>query len=240
MLDDVLDVSGPPERTGKPRGADLLDGTVTLPLILARRVDPGCARSTCARGTDAAEAEALCDRIAATGALAQAREQALTHVADAKRGLLELELPAVRQQALRAGGGRRGRALRLEVFRQDGVGPEGADEALDLLGHVGAHQPLVVAGECVGAAVELLVEALDGVLGEDALPVDVAVGAVQQDAPVLRARTPPTAPGRPAPSCTRCRGEGPDGPRRAGPRWPGWSSSTGSVPKAARLPVSLK
>ena len=40
MLDDVLDVSGPAERTGKPRGADLLDGTVTLPLILARRQDP--------------------------------------------------------------------------------------------------------------------------------------------------------------------------------------------------------
>ena len=40
MLDDVLDVSGPAERTGKPRGADLLDGTVTLPLILARRADP--------------------------------------------------------------------------------------------------------------------------------------------------------------------------------------------------------
>ena len=40
LLDDVLDVSGPPERTGKPRGADLLDGTVTLPLILARERDP--------------------------------------------------------------------------------------------------------------------------------------------------------------------------------------------------------
>jgi geranylgeranyl pyrophosphate synthase len=39
VLDDVLDVAGPPERTGKPRGADLLDGTVTLPLILARRSD---------------------------------------------------------------------------------------------------------------------------------------------------------------------------------------------------------
>ena len=39
MLDDVLDVSGPVERTGKPRGTDLLDGTVTLPLILARRSD---------------------------------------------------------------------------------------------------------------------------------------------------------------------------------------------------------
>ena len=40
ILDDVLDVSGPPERTGKPRGTDLLDGTVTLPVILARRRDP--------------------------------------------------------------------------------------------------------------------------------------------------------------------------------------------------------
>ena len=39
MLDDVLDVSGPVERTGKARGTDLLDGTVTLPLILARERD---------------------------------------------------------------------------------------------------------------------------------------------------------------------------------------------------------
>ena len=40
LLDDVLDVSGPAERTGKHRGTDLLDGTVTLPLILARERDP--------------------------------------------------------------------------------------------------------------------------------------------------------------------------------------------------------
>src|SRR5512133_3834163 len=40
LLDDVLDVSGPAERTGKARGTDLLDGTVTLPLILAREHDP--------------------------------------------------------------------------------------------------------------------------------------------------------------------------------------------------------
>src|SRR5437868_6766630 len=39
LLDDVLDITGPSERTGKPRGADLLDGTVTLPLILARDRD---------------------------------------------------------------------------------------------------------------------------------------------------------------------------------------------------------
>ena len=40
ILDDVLDVSGPAERTGKHRGTDLLDGTVTLPLIIARERDP--------------------------------------------------------------------------------------------------------------------------------------------------------------------------------------------------------
>ena len=48
LLDDVLDVSGPASRTGKPRGADLLDGTVTLPLILARERDPKLAEVTCA------------------------------------------------------------------------------------------------------------------------------------------------------------------------------------------------
>src|SRR5512133_1081672 len=39
LLDDVLDVSGPAERTGKQRGTDLLDGTITLPFILARERD---------------------------------------------------------------------------------------------------------------------------------------------------------------------------------------------------------
>ena len=52
LLDDVLDVAGPPERTGKARGTDLLDGTVTLPLILAAERDPRASRgSTCAAST---------------------------------------------------------------------------------------------------------------------------------------------------------------------------------------------
>jgi geranylgeranyl pyrophosphate synthase len=96
MLDDVLDVTGPAERTGKPRGADLFDGTVTLPLILARRRDAaltGVVR--CAE-----EAAAVCDRIAATGALEDARVQALGYVAEAKRALDGLELPAERSRAL--------------------------------------------------------------------------------------------------------------------------------------------
>jgi geranylgeranyl pyrophosphate synthase len=84
LLDDVLDVSGPVERTGKPRGTDLLDGTVTLPFILARLRDPDLRD---ARATTPAEAEAICDRIAATGALEDARSRALDIVAEAKREL---------------------------------------------------------------------------------------------------------------------------------------------------------
>ena len=49
ILDDVLDVSGPAERTGKHRGTDLLDGTVTLPLIIARERDPELAEMDLAR-----------------------------------------------------------------------------------------------------------------------------------------------------------------------------------------------
>lgn len=84
LFDDVLDVSGPVERTGKPRGTDLLDGTLTLPFLLARARDPSLQD---VRPRDAAEAEAVCDRIIATGALDEAREQALGIVAEAKREL---------------------------------------------------------------------------------------------------------------------------------------------------------
>jgi geranylgeranyl pyrophosphate synthase len=101
MLDDVLDVSGPTERTGKPRGADLLDGTVTLPLILARRLDPELRRLDLrATVTDAAGAAAVCDRIARTGSLGEARRRALTHVAEAKASLAGLDISKDRRRAL--------------------------------------------------------------------------------------------------------------------------------------------
>jgi len=87
MLDDVLDVSGPVERTGKSRGTDLLDGTVTLPFILAREREPDLAACELASLGGPAQAEALCERIAATGALDEARERALAVVAEAKAAL---------------------------------------------------------------------------------------------------------------------------------------------------------
>jgi geranylgeranyl pyrophosphate synthase len=91
ILDDVLDVSGPPERTGKPQGADLLDGTVTLPLIIARERDSGLAAIDL-RGIDTpARAVEACERIAATGALAVSKARALQLVAAAKAELPALE-----------------------------------------------------------------------------------------------------------------------------------------------------
>jgi geranylgeranyl pyrophosphate synthase len=101
ILDDVLDVTGPSERTGKHRGTDLLDGTVTLPLILARRRDPELAAMNLRElVSEPAQAAAVCDRIALSGALGDARQQALRHVAEAKVALGGLDLPEGRRRAL--------------------------------------------------------------------------------------------------------------------------------------------
>ncbi|HET6508783.1 MAG TPA: polyprenyl synthetase family protein [Baekduia sp.] len=99
ILDDVLDVAGPAERTGKHRGTDLLDGTVTLPFILARERDPRLGAIDPRAIDTPPKAEAICDRIAATGALDAARAIALEHVAAAKAvipaGLAERERAAL-------------------------------------------------------------------------------------------------------------------------------------------------
>jgi geranylgeranyl pyrophosphate synthase len=97
LFDDVLDLSGPPDQTGKSRGTDLLDGTVTLPVIYAREVDPSLRDE---RPANTSEAEALCDRIAATGALERARGRALEFVAEAKRMLSTIPLADDQRRAL--------------------------------------------------------------------------------------------------------------------------------------------
>jgi geranylgeranyl pyrophosphate synthase len=98
LLDDVLDVSGPADRTGKARGTDLLDGTVTLPLIIAREREPRLAQLDLRTLRTPEQAEELCEQIAATGALAAAKEQALAVVDEARAGLPQL--PPVQQHAL--------------------------------------------------------------------------------------------------------------------------------------------
>jgi geranylgeranyl pyrophosphate synthase len=87
ILDDVLDVTGPPERTGKPQGADLLDGTVTLPLIVARSRDRELEALDVREVRTSDFAAEICERIAATGALEVARARALELISGAKQGL---------------------------------------------------------------------------------------------------------------------------------------------------------
>ncbi len=99
LLDDVLDVSGPVERTGKARGTDLLDGTVTLPLIAAAAIDPSL-REVDLRSLDPAAAGRLCDRIVATGALEQVRSRALEMVSAAKAQLDRDAFDAEQRQLL--------------------------------------------------------------------------------------------------------------------------------------------
>ena len=108
LLDDVLDVSGPAERTGKHRGTDLLDGTVTLPLILARERDPELAALDLRAVRTPEQAEAVCDAIAATGALEAARAEALAMVARRRRRTCR-RCPSAQRAALElvADGGRR-------------------------------------------------------------------------------------------------------------------------------------
>jgi geranylgeranyl pyrophosphate synthase len=98
ILDDVLDVSGPPERTGKHVGTDLLDGTVTLPLLLARERDPQLAELDLRSVKTPEEARHVCEQIASSGALERARARALELVAGAKSTLPAL--PAAQRDAL--------------------------------------------------------------------------------------------------------------------------------------------
>jgi geranylgeranyl pyrophosphate synthase len=82
IADDILDCCGDFDTTGKVQGVDLRDGTPTLPLILAARRDEGIARALA--GEDVPDA---LERVAATGALDEAREYALRYAAEARAAL---------------------------------------------------------------------------------------------------------------------------------------------------------
>jgi geranylgeranyl pyrophosphate synthase len=99
LLDDVLDVTGPAERTGKARGTDLLDGTVTMPLILARDIDPSLADLDLA-ALDPPSAAQVCDRIAATGVLDAVRGDAKARVEAAKSALDQARLSDQQRELL--------------------------------------------------------------------------------------------------------------------------------------------
>lgn len=86
IFDDILDLSGTAEAMGKQRGADLRDGTVTLPMIMAMRHEPSLAERLRAahRGEGV---DRLCDVLAAHPGTAEARERALELIDDARAAL---------------------------------------------------------------------------------------------------------------------------------------------------------
>jgi geranylgeranyl pyrophosphate synthase len=87
LLDDLLDVAGTSEAIGKRRGGDLLDGTVTLPLILAAQWDRELAELDLRAITRPEEAERICDLIVATDAPTETRRRALELAGDANAEL---------------------------------------------------------------------------------------------------------------------------------------------------------
>lgn len=80
----MLDVAAATEQTGKTRGADLLDGTVNLPLIEAVRIDPSLAELDLRAIDTPRRAAEICDRIVATGAPEIVLDEARRLVAEAK------------------------------------------------------------------------------------------------------------------------------------------------------------
>lgn len=82
IVDDILDCSGLTIETGKIAGADLRQGTPTLPLLLAARED-----DVVRRALAGGPLEGALVRVAATGALERSRELALDYARRAREHL---------------------------------------------------------------------------------------------------------------------------------------------------------
>jgi geranylgeranyl pyrophosphate synthase len=82
IVDDILDCAGDLHSTGKAGGVDLKDGTPTLPLILAARRDAEVWRALAGQAVP----DAL-ERVAASGALDEARDVARAYAERARTAL---------------------------------------------------------------------------------------------------------------------------------------------------------
>ncbi len=90
IADDILDCDGQPDTTGKPLGTDLLDATVTLPLLWASERDPEVA-AVIARGAQPSDVLPTLARVARCGAVRDAKVEAVRHADAALELLTELE-----------------------------------------------------------------------------------------------------------------------------------------------------
>ena len=89
IVDDVLDVAGDGNRTGKPTGADLRDGNPSLPLVLALAHDPEVKRVFEKQVPSQQEIEAALEQIRRSGVLDEATRMAHAY---GKQALEALEI----------------------------------------------------------------------------------------------------------------------------------------------------
>jgi octaprenyl-diphosphate synthase len=107
IVDDVLDLSGDEELTGKALFADLAEGKMTFPSIVGMERDPSLLPllEAAALGSDRVRAAEILAALAASGAIAEAMRTAEEHVARAVRELGALppsELRSVLELVARA------------------------------------------------------------------------------------------------------------------------------------------
>ncbi|MGE0784979.1 MAG: polyprenyl synthetase family protein [Sandaracinaceae bacterium] len=92
-IDDLLDLTGDPEHTGKQLFTDLREGKWTYPLLVAMRRDPTLVPRLAELQHETPspeEARAILDAIEQTGALGECRELAVSHSEEAKRAIESL------------------------------------------------------------------------------------------------------------------------------------------------------
>lgn len=106
LTDDLLDCTGSAQSLGKQPGADVRDGTMTMPLLLGARRDHRVRELLRAGTSDAATVEHLLERVASTGALDDTRQAAFDMVRSAIASVGEVgpeyDLVRLREIAWRA------------------------------------------------------------------------------------------------------------------------------------------
>lgn len=90
IIDDNLDYEADSTELGKKTGIDLMDGRITLPVILALKMSSGSAREALQEAIGAGDFAAVKAAIEQSGALAEAAAQAAARAEEAKAALQPL------------------------------------------------------------------------------------------------------------------------------------------------------